>query len=101
MGFQSLGNILPSRLSQHGVSGDVMAAVVCQAFDEVIGKNGGPLSGQVKAVQFNKDTLVVDALSAAAAVTLKGQANAISDQTNRKLARTAIKQMRIRVRAGN
>lgn len=100
MSFQSLGNILPNRLKHHGVSEEVGAAVVCQAFDQVIQTMGGPLVGAVRAVQFNKGNLVVMANSSAAASALQIKASLLAEQANHQLGHNAIKQVRIRVGAG-
>lgn len=99
MPFQSLGHLLPKRLQHHGVSEEVGAAVVCQAFNEVVARGGGPLGGAVNAVQFNHGSLVVVASSSAAAAALQLQASTLAEHANHSLGYQAIKQVRIRVRA--
>lgn len=95
--FQSLGSILPQRLEQHGVSAEVSAAVVCQAFDAAVAAHGGPLAGEVQAVQFTGGCVAVRASSAAAAVALRTQGAALAAAANASLGYPAIRQVRVRV----
>ena len=99
MAFQSLGGILPQRLEQHGVSAEISAAVVCQAFDAAVLVTNGPLVGEVRSSQFSGGVLIVQATSSAAAVALQGQGANLAAVANESLGYTAIKQVRVRVRA--
>lgn len=95
--FQSLGSILPQRLEQHGVSAEVSAAVVCQAFDAAVVAHGGPLVGAVTAVQFSEGVVTVRASSSSAAVALQSQGAAFAAAANERLGYRAIRQVRVRV----
>lgn len=95
--FHSLGSILPQRLEQHGVSTEVSAAVVCQAFDAAVAAHGGPLVGAIRAAQFSDGCVVVLASSNAAAVSLRTQGAALAAAANGQLGYRAIRQVRVRV----
>lgn len=95
--FQSLGSILPQRLEQHGVSAEVSAAVVCQAFDAAVAADGGPLAGAVAAIQFSEGCVVVRASSSSAAVALQTRGAALAAAANGTLGYPAIRQVRVRV----
>ncbi len=95
--FESLGSILPQRLEQHGVSAEVSAAVVCQAFDAAVTADSGPLVGAIAAIQFGEGCVTVRANTNAAAVALQSQGAALAAAANQQLGYRAIRQVRVRV----
>jgi sugar (pentulose or hexulose) kinase len=100
MPFESIGSILPKRLEQHGVSAEVSAAVVCQAFDAAIAAAGGPLVGEASAIQYVGKVITVRATSTSAALALQAAGSALAAAANESLGYPAIQQVRVRVQAG-